>query len=214
MSTESEARAVLQSIAAPVPAGMIGALEKKNNRTGASTSFPFIRWNVAAELMDERAPGWCSEIVRIHGETATASCTVRVTIPLPSGGAIWREATGTDDEPDSTYGEPLDRAEAAALKRAFAKFGLARRECYPDASGHRGPATPPPPPARKPTAAAARKVDTTRDIPPTPDEIADIAALGLDELRAAYAAATNAGRVTLAAQIKGMADTLKAKAAA
>lgn len=113
-------------------------------------------------------------------------------------------------------GGAVEKAETGAIGRALSLVGVGTMQALDMDEGDEladAPA-PPPPPARKPTAAAARKVDTTRDIPPTPDEIADIAALGLDELRAAYAAATNAGRVTLAAQIKGMADTLKAKAAA
>ncbi len=113
-------------------------------------------------------------------------------------------------------GGAVEKAETGAIGRALSLVGVGTMQALDMDEGDEiadAPA-PPPAPARKPTAAAARKVDTTRDIPPTPDEIADIAALGLDELRAAYAAATNAGRVTLAAQIKGMADTLKAKAAA
>jgi hypothetical protein len=40
---------------------------------------------------------------------------------------FYREATGTEEEPDEDekmYGDPSSNAEAMALKRAAAKFGL------------------------------------------------------------------------------------------
>jgi hypothetical protein len=49
--------------------------------------------------------------------------TARITIPCLEG-AVWREATGTEDEELRGYGDPSSNAEAMALKRAAAKFGL------------------------------------------------------------------------------------------
>jgi hypothetical protein len=115
-------------------------------------------------------------------------------------------------------GGAVEKAETGAIGRALSLVGIGTMQALDMDEGDdiaESPAPrPAPTPAHKPTAAAARKADAARDVPPTADELADIAGLGLDELRAAYSAATNAGRVTLAAQIKGMADTLKTKAAA
>jgi hypothetical protein len=58
--------------------------------------------------------------------TATAErfvVTARITIPSLEG-AVWREATGTEDEELKGSGDPSSNAEAMALKRAAAKFGL------------------------------------------------------------------------------------------
>jgi hypothetical protein len=49
--------------------------------------------------------------------------TVRISIPCIEG-IISREATGTEDEELKGYGDPSSNAEAMALKRAAAKFGL------------------------------------------------------------------------------------------
>jgi hypothetical protein len=49
--------------------------------------------------------------------------TARITIPYLEG-AVFREATGTEDEELRGYGDPSSNAEAMALKRAAAKFGL------------------------------------------------------------------------------------------
>jgi hypothetical protein len=48
---------------------------------------------------------------------------VRISIPCLEG-IISREATGTEDEELKGYGDPSSNAEAMALKRAAAKFGL------------------------------------------------------------------------------------------
>ena len=48
---------------------------------------------------------------------------VRITVPCLEG-SIFREATGTEDEELKGYGDPSSNAEAMALKRAAAKFGL------------------------------------------------------------------------------------------
>jgi hypothetical protein len=42
-------------------------------------------------------------------------------------GWVYREATGTEEEPDDDqqmYGDPSSNAESMALRRAAAKFGL------------------------------------------------------------------------------------------
>ena len=52
--------------------------------------------------------------------------TVRLSI-VAAEGVFYREATGTEEEPDEDekmYGDPSSNAEAMALKRAAAKFGL------------------------------------------------------------------------------------------
>lgn len=158
----------------------------------------------------QETPTWSivTDVIIVNDEPRM----VRATVCDGDGRVI---STGHKTVTDYSGGA-VEKAETGAIGRALAFAGIGTLQALELDEGDEladAPA-PPPTPARKPTAAAARKVDTTRDIPPTPDEIADIAALGLDELRAAYKATMNAGRVTLAAQIKGMADTLKAKAAA
>ena len=86
----------------------------------------FIPWFHAIRYLDFFAPGWCSEIRAIHWSMDRIIVVVRLLIPTAEGW-IWREATGTEEEPDEgekMYGDPSSNAEAMALKRAAAKFGL------------------------------------------------------------------------------------------
>lgn len=107
----------LARISEPIPA----ALLSEKSKGGAKLTY--CSWFDLCDLLDERCPGWCSEVRVVEGPDPTVIC--RVTIPTDDG-PITREATGTDDEPGSNYGSPLDRAEASALRRAFAKLGLGR----------------------------------------------------------------------------------------
>lgn len=69
------------------------------------------------------APGWNSEVRIVTSVGDRCVVTVRITIPA-SDGNVWREATGQEDEELKGYGDPSSNAEAMALKRAAAKFGL------------------------------------------------------------------------------------------
>ena len=107
----------LARLSVPVPGGLL------KEKTKGGQKLTFCAWYDLCDLMDERAPGWCSDVRVVPGPDPTV--IVRVTVPTDDG-PITREATGTDDEPESSYGSPLDRAEASALRRVFAKFGLGR----------------------------------------------------------------------------------------
>jgi hypothetical protein len=118
----------LDALAAPVPSACVKTLKDKDNAQ-------YVHWYDVCALADERAPGWCHSIKDVGSLTALrgakearkemelAYVVVRIWIDC-SDGCVEREAIGIDDDPMGQYGTPLERAEGAGFRRAFAKFGL------------------------------------------------------------------------------------------
>jgi hypothetical protein len=80
-------------------------------------------WYTAIKYLDHFAPGWSCDVRNLVISDARCVVTVRISIPCLEG-IVSREATGTEDEELKGYGDPSSNAEAMALKRAAAKFGL------------------------------------------------------------------------------------------
>jgi hypothetical protein len=83
----------------------------------------YIEWHTAVRYLDHFAPGWCSEIRSVSSIGNRCVVVVRLSIPCAEG-LVYREATGQEEEDLRGYGDPSSNAEAMALKRAAAKFGL------------------------------------------------------------------------------------------
>ncbi|NJL99881.1 MAG: DUF1071 domain-containing protein [Synechococcaceae cyanobacterium SM2_3_2] len=107
---------LFETLSEPIPPEMI-----RPRRQGGS-ELSYLEWHTACDLMDERCPGWQSEIreVKEVGDWVVVIC--RVSIPVLEGW-IYREATGCE-RLDRT--DPFSAAEAMALTRCCAKFGLGR----------------------------------------------------------------------------------------
>lgn len=122
---------------------MMAALRKPaepiyiKTKDSAGTKVSYIPWYNAVALADARLGGaWDHELVehwiddvqrgsttKGYASVPLAHVRVRVTI-FGDDRQISREAVGVDDEPNGQRGTPLERAEAAGLRRALAKFGL------------------------------------------------------------------------------------------
>lgn len=73
-------------------------------------------------LLEYYAPGYDWEVrVQYLGERTVVEG--KLTIKAAEGEFI-REATGQEDSEVDGYGDPVSNAEASALRRACAKFGL------------------------------------------------------------------------------------------
>lgn len=83
----------------------------------------YIEWHVAVKYLDHFAPGWQATITNVTEVGGRCVVTARLSIPCLEG-IISREATGSEDVQKAGYGDPSSNAEAMALKRAAAKFGL------------------------------------------------------------------------------------------
>jgi hypothetical protein len=116
--------APLRSITAIV-ADLSKPLPERHLRTRkqGGQSLTYIEWHMAIKYLDHFAPGWSCVVRNISQIGGRCVVTVRISIPCLEG-IISREATGTEDEELKGYGDPSSNAEAMALKRAAAKFGL------------------------------------------------------------------------------------------
>ncbi len=83
----------------------------------------FCSWFHRIKYLDYFAPGWSNEIVNMQSIGGKLIMTVRITIPTKDG-LISREATGQESEDKDSFGDSSSNAEAQALSRASAKFGL------------------------------------------------------------------------------------------
>lgn len=108
---------IINDLKKPVAIKHIEWLEK------GKTPIPFISWSNAVKYLDYYAFGWFYEIVRESEIAGKLILTVRLTIPAKEG-LFWREATGNEESSKDGYGDLSTNAEAQALKRAAAKFGL------------------------------------------------------------------------------------------
>lgn len=83
----------------------------------------YVAWYQYIKYLDLYAKGWMYEIIKIESVAGQLIMCVRLSIPCAEG-IISREATGIADEGEEGYGDTASNAEAKALKRACAKFGL------------------------------------------------------------------------------------------
>lgn len=85
----------------------------------------YIPWFHANRMLSFYAPGWSGEVrnITFSGDSRTVSVVYRVTIK-GSDGEAWREASGTAVLDDGNFGDPVQKAEGIAFRRACARFGL------------------------------------------------------------------------------------------
>ncbi|KVH88062.1 hypothetical protein Ccrd_024553 [Cynara cardunculus var. scolymus] len=98
---------ILKELNKKVPDSLIRARTEANG-----FSIKYIPWHIVNRIMNLHAPEWSGEVRRIDysADGKSVSVTYRVTI------------YGTDAEVG--YGDPVQKAEAMAFRRACARFGL------------------------------------------------------------------------------------------
>jgi hypothetical protein len=119
--TQSAPRRGIQDIIAdlskPIPRRLL------KTKTVGGQKIHFLPWHKAIKFLDLYAPGWTYEIRHLTGIGGKLVLVARITIPCAEG-LIYREATGQEDEDITGWGDSSSNAEAQALKRTAAKFGL------------------------------------------------------------------------------------------
>ncbi|KAK6116711.1 hypothetical protein DH2020_049531 [Rehmannia glutinosa] len=89
-------------------------------------SVKYIPWHILNRIMNLHAPEWSGEVrsITYSADGKSVSVVYRVTL-YGTDAEIFRESTGTasTSEP-SGYGDPVQKAEAMAFRRACARFGL------------------------------------------------------------------------------------------
>ncbi|KAK4256386.1 hypothetical protein QN277_009260 [Acacia crassicarpa] len=95
----------------------------------------YIPWHVVNRIMNLHATEWSGEVRNISygADGKTVSVVYRVTI-YGTDAEIYRESTGTASLDDTNYGDPVQKAEAMAFRRACARFGLGLYLYHEDAS--------------------------------------------------------------------------------
>ncbi|KAL3675157.1 hypothetical protein R1sor_025105 [Riccia sorocarpa] len=85
----------------------------------------YIPWYHANRMLSFYAPGWSGEVrsITFSSDGKTVSVVYRVTIRGLDGEA-WRESSGTATLDDVHFGDPVQKAEGMAFRRACARFGL------------------------------------------------------------------------------------------
>jgi len=96
----------------------------KTRRQGG-TELTYIEWHTAVRYLDHYAAGWSYNVKSVSLVGNLVTVVASISIPTIEG-IITREATGCEPFDTKGYGDPCSNAEAMALKRAAAKFGLGR----------------------------------------------------------------------------------------
>jgi len=112
---------ILTDLREPVPPSKI------KQKTKGGTRINFISWYDYCDLLDERAGigGWSWEVRDLTQVGNRLHLTGVLTL-IGSDRSLTMMATGTEDTDLQSYGDPSSNAEAMALRRCCAKFGLAR----------------------------------------------------------------------------------------
>ncbi|MBF6596243.1 MAG: hypothetical protein IVW51_17590 [Thermaceae bacterium] len=115
---------IIADLSKPLPDRLIQHKPRRNKRTGQERQLAFINWRTVQRLLDLKAPGWCGQVTTIALSANRCAVSYELTIPTADAGHVTRAATGTDDEDDEGYGDPITNAEQQAFKRAATRFGL------------------------------------------------------------------------------------------
>jgi hypothetical protein len=108
---------IIGDLSKPIPRRLL------KSKTVGGQKIQFLPWHTAVKFLDLYAPGWSYEIRHLTGIGGKLVLVSRISIPCAEG-IIYREATGQEDEEVRQWGDSSSNAEAQALKRAAAKFGL------------------------------------------------------------------------------------------
>lgn len=89
-----------------------------------SGSVDYIPWFSLCEILDTHAPGWEWDITcDYHGDRTVVIGKLTI---HGSDRSISRSATGNEDSNCGSFGDPCSNAEAMAMRRCCAKFGIGR----------------------------------------------------------------------------------------
>jgi hypothetical protein len=112
---------ILEDFSKPIPARLIK--KKPTYAKGQKTGdVGYVPWFTLIKLLEFYAPGFDWQ-VRSHFMGDRTVVEGKLTLKAAEGDFI-REATGQEDSDCDGYGDPTSNAEAMALRRCCAKFGL------------------------------------------------------------------------------------------
>ncbi|XP_057457041.1 DNA repair RAD52-like protein 1, mitochondrial [Lotus japonicus] len=121
--------AILKELNKKVPDSLV-----KTRLENDGTPIRYIPWHVVNRILNLHAPEWSGEVRNISysADAKSVSVVYRVTL-YGTDAEIFRESTGTASVSDTSYGDPVQKAEAMAFRRACARFGLGLHLYHEDA---------------------------------------------------------------------------------
>lgn len=98
-------------------------------------SMKYIPWHLVNRILNLHAPEWSGEVrgITYSADGKSVSVVYRVTL-YGTDAEIFRESTGTASVNDTSYGDPVQKAESMAFRRACARFGLGLHLYHEDMS--------------------------------------------------------------------------------
>ncbi|KAG1328195.1 DNA repair RAD52-like protein 1, mitochondrial [Cocos nucifera] len=98
-------------------------------------SIKYVPWHIINRILNLHAPEWSGEVRSIvySADGKSVSVVYRVTL-YGIDAEIYREASGTASVEDTNYGDPVQKAEAMAFRRACARLGLGLHLYHEDMS--------------------------------------------------------------------------------
>jgi hypothetical protein len=116
---------ILSDFSKPIPSRFIKkkpVFSRRNGQLVKTGEVDYVSWSTYIKLLEYYAPGYDWEIrVQYLGDRTVVEG--RLTIRAIEGDFV-REATGQEESDVDGYGDPCSNAEASALRRCCAKFGL------------------------------------------------------------------------------------------
>lgn len=95
----------------------------------------YIPWHIVNKILNVHAPEWSGEVRNIIYSSDGKSVSVVYRVTLHGTDAeIYREATGTASVQDTGFGDPVQKAEGMAFRRACARLGLGLHLYHEDMS--------------------------------------------------------------------------------
>ncbi|KAG2398281.1 hypothetical protein LR48_Vigan08g214000 [Vigna angularis] len=121
---------ILKELNKKVPDSLVKTRHEKDG-------FPirYIPWHTVNRILNLHVPEWSGEVRNItySADSKSVSVVYRVTL-YGTDAEIFRESTGTASLDDTNYGDPVQKAEAMAFRRACARLGLGLHLYHEDAS--------------------------------------------------------------------------------
>jgi hypothetical protein len=116
---------ILTDLQKPIPTRfykMKPVFSRKSGQLKKTGEVAYLTWSTYIKLLEYYAPGFSWEIrTQYLGDRTVVEG--RLTIRAAEGDFV-REATGYEESAVDNYGNPANNAEASALRRCCAKFGL------------------------------------------------------------------------------------------
>ncbi|KAK9095787.1 hypothetical protein Sjap_021284 [Stephania japonica] len=95
----------------------------------------YVPWHIVNRIMNLHAPEWSGEVrsITYSPDGKSVSVVYRVTL-YGTDAEIYRESSGTASVNDTSFGDPVQKAEAMAFRRACARLGLGLHLYHDDLS--------------------------------------------------------------------------------